>query len=390
MTNNTFTRTFTLKQHTPIIHFQHEQEGATLRATELKPKLDRFIIEKMGGKEKIPSAWFIGDTDSLNYKVKITADPQHESFIFASLLNDRQKTMISQGGFTPISPAPYFADNQHIKPSGVKFDDIEKRGILCKGDITVTFFCLNKSLLAKIEEHFETFLVLHNFGTRQSKGFGSFTTVDTTEQQACNILRSANVGAMQSLKTYSSTAEVFKFITQNYQILKSGTGKKGNDGIRQTPSKLQLHYRSKKIDGNPVIWEAEPIKECIYFKAANIQQAEGSKQIVAWSNERYIRALLGLAEEYSYMQPSIPIDKVKITDLKEEIDRFQSPITFKVIWGKMYLICHPIPDQMYDRTFVFKATDRVPLHINTPPDTMKLDLPTFLAANLRKDEWKKL
>ncbi len=35
----------TLKQHTPLIHFQHDQEGATLRASEVKPKLDRFIIE---------------------------------------------------------------------------------------------------------------------------------------------------------------------------------------------------------------------------------------------------------------------------------------------------------------------------------------------------------
>ena len=34
---------FTLKQHTPIIHFQSEQAGATLRATELKPKFDRFL-----------------------------------------------------------------------------------------------------------------------------------------------------------------------------------------------------------------------------------------------------------------------------------------------------------------------------------------------------------
>ncbi len=44
--NNPFQITFTLKQHTPLIHFQHDQQGATLRATELKPKLDRFIIEK--------------------------------------------------------------------------------------------------------------------------------------------------------------------------------------------------------------------------------------------------------------------------------------------------------------------------------------------------------
>ena len=37
---------FILKQHTPLIHFQHDQDGATLRATEVKPKLDRFLIEK--------------------------------------------------------------------------------------------------------------------------------------------------------------------------------------------------------------------------------------------------------------------------------------------------------------------------------------------------------
>jgi len=38
---------FKLKQHTPIIHFQADQKGATLRASELKPKLDRFLIDKL-------------------------------------------------------------------------------------------------------------------------------------------------------------------------------------------------------------------------------------------------------------------------------------------------------------------------------------------------------
>ncbi len=38
--NNPFQPTFTLKQHTPIIHFQHDQEGSKLQATEVKPKPD--------------------------------------------------------------------------------------------------------------------------------------------------------------------------------------------------------------------------------------------------------------------------------------------------------------------------------------------------------------
>ena len=71
-----------LKQHTPLIHFQHDQEGATLRASEVKPKLDRFILSKLGdgnyeagtkiAKEK---GWLVGKGDhpSLNYKMTINA-----------------------------------------------------------------------------------------------------------------------------------------------------------------------------------------------------------------------------------------------------------------------------------------------------------------------------
>ena len=38
-----FKKTFKLKQHTPLIHFQHEQEGATLRDSEAESKMDRFV-----------------------------------------------------------------------------------------------------------------------------------------------------------------------------------------------------------------------------------------------------------------------------------------------------------------------------------------------------------
>ncbi|MEZ4966906.1 MAG: hypothetical protein R2791_16805 [Saprospiraceae bacterium] len=42
---NDFKLEFTLKQHTPLIHFQHDQAGATLRATEVKARLDAFVTE---------------------------------------------------------------------------------------------------------------------------------------------------------------------------------------------------------------------------------------------------------------------------------------------------------------------------------------------------------
>ena len=65
-----------LKQHTPIIHFQHDQEGATLRASELKPKLDKYLIEKFEKENIDYKKWLIGkgEHQALNYKVKIITD----------------------------------------------------------------------------------------------------------------------------------------------------------------------------------------------------------------------------------------------------------------------------------------------------------------------------
>ena len=59
-----------LKQHTPMIHFQHDQEGATLRASEVKPKLDRFILTRLGNgdykkgcEEAKSKGWLVGKGD---------------------------------------------------------------------------------------------------------------------------------------------------------------------------------------------------------------------------------------------------------------------------------------------------------------------------------------
>ena len=71
-----------LKQHTPMIHFQHDQEGATLRASEVKPKLDRFILTRLGNgdykkgcEEAKSKGWLVGkgDHNALDYKMRIVS-----------------------------------------------------------------------------------------------------------------------------------------------------------------------------------------------------------------------------------------------------------------------------------------------------------------------------
>ena len=40
-----FQKTYTLLPQSPLIHFQSEQPGAALRATEVKPKLDKYALK---------------------------------------------------------------------------------------------------------------------------------------------------------------------------------------------------------------------------------------------------------------------------------------------------------------------------------------------------------
>jgi hypothetical protein len=84
------TLTITLKQHTPLIHFQHSQKGATLRATEVKPKLDRFVLTALGNgnyeagiEEAKNKGWLIGkkcEHPALNYKIRIESEGDREDF----------------------------------------------------------------------------------------------------------------------------------------------------------------------------------------------------------------------------------------------------------------------------------------------------------------------
>lgn len=166
----------TLKQHTPMIHFQHYQENATLRASEVKPKLDRYILEKLGesynenkyekgceiAKE---NGWIIGE-NALNYKLRIT--PLSKVDIFdINPLNEKRKR-------TPF-PA-YFANMNADFRDEMKF----KRFSFCEKIELKFLFASTENIKPLFDEWMSkdnliSFFFKTNFGMRSSKGFGSFT-----------------------------------------------------------------------------------------------------------------------------------------------------------------------------------------------------------------------
>lgn len=189
--------TVTLKQHTPLIHFQHSQYGATLRASEVKPKLDKFLLKKLGG--NVDKTWLIGKDDSpaLNYKMRIRTD---ESKIKILLMNERieynpqrhvGKNYKEDNGkrflakkklkepnaplIYNLKPYPLYFGNMN---TDYKYDSAYKRMSFTNESIQIELliFCdeLYDYLLDKKEHLLADFFMTHNFGTRQSKGFGSF------------------------------------------------------------------------------------------------------------------------------------------------------------------------------------------------------------------------
>ena len=59
-----------LSQQTPMWHFQSDQEGCCLRATEVKPKLDSFLLKKYG---ETFNKYRVNDTNALDYKLSFIA-----------------------------------------------------------------------------------------------------------------------------------------------------------------------------------------------------------------------------------------------------------------------------------------------------------------------------
>lgn len=160
----------TLKQHTPLIHFQPGQYGATLRASEVKPKLDRFILAKLGNGDyeigKIiakDNGWLIGNGvhRALNYKMKIE---NGERLIDVSLNVKKKNNKYTTADF------PLLLSNMGGQESA---DDLVN--LVMYKNVTWTIITDNLLLHERLKEQIPYFVMNCNFGQRANKGFGSFS-----------------------------------------------------------------------------------------------------------------------------------------------------------------------------------------------------------------------
>ena len=367
-----FQLTFNLKQHTPLIHFQHEQVGATLRASELRPKLDKFLIAKKGGWDKVPRNWKIPvsnkDHKPLDYKIKIVGkgdtwsnyveEPKLDNYgNFRQRWNEKEQKHITQ-----TFPYPLYFGNM-----GEDYNDTKriKKFELEKGLTIIKFISFPDGLIDFIAEHFPEFIATHNFGSRQGKGFGSFYLSDINTYPVLENWFDYKTNIRFRLDDRNKEPEKDKFkklferVDWFYRSLRSGINRKkpkklrGNmvkdengialyDDVFYFKSLLFLYFKSKKIQ-----WEKKTIKEAFfnndgkrrdgsyrYYGAETQSKNQPASDLLNYSSSQknLVKTLLGLSSVESWKSYGATIEKenIRVSD-DEKIERYKSPILFKLI-----------------------------------------------------------
>lgn len=327
----TFRKAYLLKAQTPIIHFQYDQSGAALRPSEVKPKLDRYLRKVYGG--EIPKTWLVSDqTQALRYQMRIIACGSDKL-----------------DGIKIRDCKAYFGN----MGNGVDSKDLVFR------DCLLEINCFIPELMQLIDQYIGSFFVLHNFGTRQSKGFGGFlvegkttqSQVSRVIQQNCPYFFYTDFPANTDLKGRLNHAMVV------YACLKNGISM-GNRGF---PGYATNEYLSEDI-GN----DKEFIQDFI--------MQTGQKP---YSRYAFIRAVLGLAENFDYRQKGlVKVIQIQGTELRNKtpyiplesmreglgIKRFQSPVLIKIFENKMYFILQDTYKEILGKAFILmKERDWSPI-----------------------------
>lgn len=383
------TLTIKLKQHTPLIHFQHDQDGATLRASEVKPKLDKYIIKHefhdnfdecktylVGYNPKklkeLKSKWDSGFR-ALDYKIKIDSPKRVIELSRSNGYKINPKTkepLLDKSGqkILKYESIPLFLGNMK--------DKAPKKMTIADEDITINFFSLHSELLNYINDNLELFFFMNNFGTRQSKGFGSFYLANEKlpEIKGAGSYYSFIINTKKTKGEWKDYQILFQYIDLFYKTLRSGINQNGCYF-----KSLMYHYAKSKERNE--YWDKRAIRTHFELFSNSEQRRELTGKYLGkkreWdkgetndflvdsntgvdsfpnSKTRLYRDMLGLSSTQSWMFYGATISKEENAD-KKEIERFKSPILLKPLYDEntqeyiVYIIPMPICDGIKDKEF---------------------------------------
>lgn len=355
---NDWQKEYKLVQHTPLIHFQHSEPHACLRATEVKPKLDRFLIEQLEKDDRFGDGrwkkWFVGDgsQQSFDYMMRIT--PNSEQV---------ERTQSIERAIARAEHRPPNANLHEIHKnyfgnmaSGNNIQDTIretfKESLFYKDGLTLTIRCFIPELLTFIDEHIRGFFMMHNFGTRQRKGFGSFTVDINTQPNApkgfdlvgkycpnayyCKLDGNVNADALLDAVWVISA------------FLRSGFNRGEGNYVRG------FVFRYFQREKNPLANDKAFVKQQVLHNVYN--EATRGEHLHPYGNNvryRYVRGLLGTNENSRFCRaPNAHTPVYDIyTHSAEGVERFPSPLLFKPIGKFVFILPQKMPDEIFGSEF---------------------------------------
>ncbi len=344
---------FHLRQGTPRWHFQCResecQSGATLRGSDVKPRLDKFLIKQMSAEGVNWEGFRISpEHDALNYKLQIVAKGSSQALergqnaVFANMGKDIDKEL-----------SIYY-------PEGV--------------DLKV--ICFIPELMDQIQNNIQGFFLINNFGTRQDKRFGSFV-IDKKDDQniSCNdadiktILKrySENVGYLAldiNMDKCSNKSDILDNAYVLYQWIKSGI----NFGATYKKALLTEYMLEKRIGAEKRWMKQEGIAPKVKNGTGKTKEPDSRAPVGEVDECRYIRAVLGVSGNQSWFtakesgrtdkngNPTYKKEEISVSST--EIDRYPSPIVIKVVNKRVFFIAYDLSKKpfnvIFDKEFVFK------------------------------------
>lgn len=301
---------FELEQHTPIIHFQARDAGATLRASEVKPKLDKFVLKEY--KEKLPK--------SVIKEREEDKEKKEDKEIRKSL--DYKMRIIARN----VDP-----ENIDAKSAPMYFGNIKAKKpklLVTAKSVQIIILVKNEVLKDCIEESIVRFFQLHNFGTRQSKGYGSFTVKSNGKKGIRDVYKYSFDVSGNNYK------EVMNRINYFYKSLRSGINEYRGRGEQKRSIlyfKSALHYYVTTALNKQ--WDKKSIKEYFFPQQQEEEKTKHKVEDIS-SKEKYdFRDLLGFSADEAWgKEHQVKKTCKKETDKgEEEFSRLKSPIQFKPI-----------------------------------------------------------
>lgn len=323
---------FELEQMTPMVHFQGEEDGAGIRASDLKPRFDAFLQryvydkiknytlsqEKSDDMDKISTS-----KHAFDYKVKI--------------INSDKKTISFYKGKNRKGENTFY---------GSFYGELEDGKSSFYNEIKVIMISPHQDLRKIIKDYFPIFLAVNGFGLRNNKGYGYFKQKNDNEDAIIENIKKYQSEENEYIKKEGRENKekgigIYQFTFLEKEKVKE---KKIHDILDKVKIFHQILKSGKKPISSLMLEKAEIeegatlekkalklfLKKVEYDISALTKKGKSDSHKDNFDNldkEKiyYVRGLLGLAPFYEFNKVGATFN-IEIKD--KENFRFASPIKY--------------------------------------------------------------